>query len=89
LTPLVVSITFILGSIAVAAQASVGNVAAGCVFAVLQSTVMARYGAAAVNAVVSIAAAGIIGDISLMTVEDSIIGASKKVFKKEDIIKEC
>jgi hypothetical protein len=75
--------TFIPGSVAVAAQASVGNVAAGCAFAVLQSAVMARYGAAAVSAVVSIAAAGIIRNMLLMTVKDSIIGASKKMFERK------
>jgi hypothetical protein len=44
---------------------------------------MGGYGAAAVNAVVSIAGAGTTGGVVLMKAKDRIIGISKKMFKKK------
>ncbi|KAI1798529.1 hypothetical protein F4811DRAFT_548165 [Daldinia bambusicola] len=57
------------GSIAAGAQSAIGNVAAGSLFATLQSAGMAGYGAAAVNGVVQ--AGGILGVIGAVLKSDT------------------
>lgn len=52
------------GSIAAVAQASIGNIAAGSLFAILQSADMGGYGLFAVDAIVSGSSAVVAGAVS-------------------------